>query len=352
MRFSQMITAVDAHAGGMFGRVVVGGVGSLHVPGTTMFEKKRHMEQHQDWFRRFMLREPRGNPAAMVNLVLPPTDASADAGVIIMEQSEYYPSMSGSNVMCVVTVLLECGIVRMEEPQTHLTLETPAGLVTVLADCDAGRVTGVTITNVPAFAWCLDAPVEVAGLGTVSVDVSWGGMFYVIADGARLGFRLTPDEGADIVSVGERVRRAAREQIAVAHPENPAINVIENTLLFGPAHSAENSGRSAVVVPSPMGRSDRASGILDRSPCGTGTSAQIATLYARGRLGLGTDFRQEGILGTVFVARAIEEARVGTHAAIVPSIRGRAWITGFAQYVLAPDDPFPEGFMVGDIWPL
>lgn len=352
MRFSQMVTAVDAHAGGMFGRVVVGGVGSLHVPGKTMFEKKRHMEQHQDWFRRFMLREPRGNPAAMVNLVLPPTDASADAGVIIMEQSEYYPSMSGSNIMCVVTVLLECGIVRMEEPQTRLTLETPAGLVTVLADCDAGRVIGVTITNVPAFAWCLDAPVEVAGLGTVSVDVSWGGMFYVIADGARLGLRLTPDEGADIVSVGERVRRAAREQITVAHPDNPAINVIENTLLFGPAHNPENSGRSAVAVPSPMGRSDRASGILDRSPCGTGTSAQVATLCARGRLGIGTDFRQEGILGTVFVARAIEETRVGTHAAIVPSIRGRAWITGFAQYVLAPDDPFPEGFMVGDIWPL
>ena len=351
MRFSQMITAVDAHAAGMFGRVVVGGVGSLHVPGSTMFEKKRHMEQHQDWFRRLMLREPRGNPAAMVNLVLPPTDETADAGVLIMEQSEYYPSMSGSNVMCVVTVLLECGIVRMVEPQTRLTLETPAGLVTVLADCEAGRVTGVTITNVPSFAFRLDAPLEVAGLGTVSVDVSWGGMFYVIADGTRLGFRLTADEGADIVSAGERIRAAAREQIAVAHPENTAINVIENTLLFGPPRNAANSGRSAVVVPSPTGRSNRASGILDRSPCGTGTSAQIATLHARGRLGVGAEFRQEGILDTVFVARVVEETRVGTYPAIVPSIRGRAWITGFAQYVLAPDDPFPEGFMVGDIWP-
>jgi proline racemase len=142
----------------------------------------------------------------------------------------------------------------------------------------------------------------------------------------------------------------------VAHPENPAINVIENTLLFGPPHKAENSGRSAVVVPSPpsasMTRRDRVGGILDRSPCGTGTSAQIATLHARGRLSLGIDFRQEGILDTVFVARAIEETQLGTHTAIVPSIRGRAWITGFAQYVLAPDDPFPEGFMVGDIWPL
>ncbi len=352
MRFSHMITAVDAHAAGMFGRVVIGGVGSLHVPGTTMFEKKRHMEQHQDWFRRFMLREPRGNPAAMVNLVLPPTDPSADAGVIIMEQSEYYPSMSGSNLMCVVTVLLECGVIRMEEPVTRLTLETPAGLVAVQANCEGGRVMDVTITNVPAFAATLDAPIEVAGLGTVSADVSWGGMFYVIADGERLGFRLTADEGADIVAVGERLRAAAREQVLVAHPENPAINMIEGTLLFAPPHSPDNSGRSAVVVPSPSGRGARTQGMLDRSPCGTGTSAQLATLHARGRLPLGTDFRQEGILDTVFVARAIEETRVGPHAAIVPSVRGRAWITGFAQYVLAPDDPFPEGFMVGDIWPL
>src|SRR5688572_22837791 len=172
MRFSQMITAVDAHAAGMFGRVVVGGVGLLDVPGKTMFEKKRHMEQHQDWFRKLMLREPRGNPAAMVNLVLPPTDPAADAGVIIMEQSEYYPSMSGSNVMCVTTVLLECAIVPMTEPQSQLTLETPAGLVTVLADCEAGRVTGVTITNVPCFAPVLDVPLEVEGVGTIAVDVA------------------------------------------------------------------------------------------------------------------------------------------------------------------------------------
>jgi proline racemase len=352
MRFSQLVTAVDAHAAGMFGRVVIGGVGSLHVPGNTMFEKKRHMEQHQDWFRRLMLREPRGNPAAMVNLVLPPTVESADAGVIIMEQSEYYPSMSGSNVMCVVTVLLECGIVRMQEPVTRLVLDTPAGLVTVLADCDAGRVTGVTITNVPSFAVHLDVMVEVAGLGSVPVDVSWGGMFYVIADGAKLGFRLNADEGADLVDVGERLRRAAREQVRVAHPENADINVIENTLLYGPPHRAENSGRSAVVVPSPMGQSARARGILDRSPCGTGTSAQLAALHAKGRVAAGSEFRQEGILDTVFVARAVEETRVGVHPAIVPAIRGRAWITGFAQYVLSPDDPFPEGFMVGDIWPL
>jgi proline racemase len=347
-----MITAVDAHAAGMFGRVVIGGVGSLQVPGTSMFEKKQHLEQHQDGFRRFMLREPRGNPAAMVNLVLPPADSSADAGVIVMEQSEYYPSMSGSNVMCVVTVLLECGVVAMQEPVTRLILDMPAGLVPVEAECEGGRVLSVTLTNVPCFAPALDVKLEIEGAGTVNCDVSWGGMFYAITDGEALGLRLTPDEGADIVALGERVRAAAREQVQVSHPENPAIDTIEGTLFFGRPRSTANSSRSAVVVPSPAGSGRRAHGILDRSPCGTGTSAQLATLNARGRLPLGTEFRQEGILDTVFVARALEHKRVGPHAAVVPSIRGRAWITGFAQYVLAPDDPFPEGFMVGDIWPI
>jgi proline racemase len=254
--------------------------------------------------------------------------------------------------MCVVTVLLECGHLPMQEPRTTLKLDTPAGLVDVSAECADGRVTSVTITNVPAFAARLDVPVEVKDHGTVPVDVSWGGMFYAIVDGARAGFRLTPDEGADIVAFGERVRAAAREQIPIAHPENPAIDLIEGTLLSAPPHAAANSGRSAVVVPSPAGRPGRTQGMLDRSPCGTGTSAQLATLHARGRVSIGDEFRQEGILDTVFVARALRETRVGGHPAIVPSIRGRAWITGFAQYVLAPDDPFPEGFMVGDVWPI
>lgn len=351
MTTSKTITAVDAHAGGMHGRVVIGGVGVLAVPGATMFEKKQHMERHQDWFRRLMLREPRGNPSAMVNLVLPPTRPEAAAGVIIMEQSQYYPSMSGSNIMCVTTVLLECGVVAMHEPVTTLMLETPAGLVAIEARCESGRVRSVTIENVPAFATHLDVPVEVAGLGTVDVDVAWGGMFYVIADGARLGFRLTAEEGAAIVEAGEQIRAAARAQIAVAHPDNSAINVIEATLLYAPPKITFNSGRSAVVVPSPTkGAASRA--VLDRSPCGTGTCALMATRHARGALHVGDEFRQEGILDTIFVGRVLEETQVGGLRAIRPSISGRAWITGFAQYVLADDDPFPEGFMVGDIWPM
>ena len=351
MQLARTITAVDAHAAGMHGRVVLGGVGALSVPGRTMFEKKQHLERHGDGFRKLMLREPRGNPAAMVNLVLPPADPAADAGVIIMEQSEYYPSMSGSNIMCVTTVLLECGVLPMREPESRLTLETPAGLVTVVAECQGGRVVGVTITNVPCFAPRLDVPLEVEGIGTVPTDVGYGGMFYAIVDGARLGFRLTPDEAADIVEIGERLRDAAREQIPVAHPDNAAINQIEGTLFHGRPHDPANSSRSAVVVPSPARRTRHTRAILDRSPCGTGTSAQLATRHARGQVRIGDELRQEGILGTVFVARALETTTVGTHAAVVPSICGRAWITSFSQYVLAPDDPFPEGFTVGDVWP-
>ena len=353
MTFSGSIEAVDAHASGMHGRVVLGGVGILDVPGATMFEKKQYLERHQDWFRRLMLREPRGFPTAMVNLVLPPCHPEADAGYIIMEQSAYYPPMSGSNTMCVATVLLETGVLPMTEPVTHITLEAPAGLIRVRAECANRRVTGVTLENVPAFATHLDHPLEVPGLGTVMVDVAWGGMFYVISEAAALGLRLEPDEGRDLVRVGEQIKAAAREQIRVQHPENPDINTIEIGLFWGPPKNPANSARNTVVVTTGNFDADRPStwsAILDRSPCGTGTCARMATLHARGQLPLEQDFRHEGILDTIFTGRLLRQTTVGPYPAVVPTISGRAWISAYARYVLAPDDPFPEGFTVGDIW--
>ncbi|HMZ21652.1 MAG TPA: proline racemase family protein, partial [Blastocatellia bacterium] len=192
MRLSKMISAVDAHACGEPGRVIVGGV--LDVPGKTMFEKKTYLETQADDLRKLMLREPRGYPALCCNLILPPTDPRADAGFVIMEQVEY-PPMSGSNTICVATVLIETGMVAVTEPITKLTLETPAGLIGITAEVSNGKVTNVTFENQPAFAVHLDTPVEVRGLGTVTVDVAYGGMFYVIADAAQVGLRLTPDEG-------------------------------------------------------------------------------------------------------------------------------------------------------------
>ena len=215
-----MITAVDAHACGEPGRVITGGV--LDPPGATMFEKMKYFERHADHIRLRMLREPRGYPAANCNLILPPTHPEADAGFVIMEQVEY-PPMSGTNTICVVTVLIETGMVPVVEPLTKLKLDTPAGLIEVEAEVRDGKVRKVTFRNVPAFATHLDAPVEVQGLGTVTVDVAYGGMFYVIADAAPLGFRLAPDEARDIVRVAEMIKAAAREQLPVAHPENPEI---------------------------------------------------------------------------------------------------------------------------------
>ena len=350
MRLTNLIQAVDAHAGGEPGRVIVGGV--VNVPGATMFDKMCHLRDHADALRRRMLREPRGYPAANCNLILPPTHPEADAGFVIMEQVEY-PGMSGTNTMCVTTVLLETGMLPMTEPVTALTLETPAGLVRVRADCADGKVTRVTFRNVPAFAAHLDAPVEVPRLGTVHVDVAYGGMWYVIADAARLGLRLTPDEGRDLVRVGEMVKAAAREQLPVVHPEQPGFAGITIAQLAGAPSGAHADGRNAVVVSTGTLDWERPStwtGALDRSPCGTGTCARMATLHARGRLPLHQDYRHEGVLGTVFTGRLVEETTVGPYRAVVPTIGGQAWITGMSTYAVDPTDPFPDGFTVGDIW--
>jgi proline racemase len=350
MRLSRVIQAVDAHACGEPGRVIVGGV--LDVPGSSMLEKMQHLAAHGDDLRLRMLREPRGYPAANCNLILPPTHPDADAGYVIMEQVEY-PGMSGTNTICVTTVLLETGMLPMREPVTELLLEAPAGLIRVRAECSGGKVTSVTFRNVPAFATHLDAPIEVPTLGTVVVDVAYGGMFYVIAEAAGFGLRLTPDEGRDIVRITEMVKAAAREQLPVVHPEQPAFAGITIGQLSGPPSGPHADMRNVVTVSTGELDWDRPAtwtGAIDRSPCGTGTSARMATLFARGRLGLNRDFRHEGILGTVFTGRLVEETQVGPYRAVVPTISGQAWITGFNTLVVDPSDPFPDGFTVGDIW--
>jgi proline racemase len=255
--------------------------------------------------------------------------------------------------MCVVTALLETGMLPMTEPVTELTLEAPAGLIRVRATCADGKVTAVTFRNVPAFATHLDTPIEVPQLGTVVVDVAYGGMFYAIASAAAFGLRLTPDEGADIVRITEMIKAAANEQLPVVHPEQPDFAGITIGQLSGPAHDRANTMRNVVTVSTGTFDWDRPAtwtGAIDRSPCGTGTSARMAVLHAKGELALNEAFRHEGILGTVFTGRLLETTRVGDREAVVPEITGTAWITGVADYVLDPTDPFPDGFTVGDIW--
>ncbi|MGH9417054.1 MAG: proline racemase family protein [Terriglobales bacterium] len=350
MRLEQALTAVDLHACGEPGRVIVGGV--LDVPGASMYEKMVWLRQHRDGLRLRMLREPRGYPAANCNLILPPTVPGADAGFVIMEQVEY-PPMSGSNTICVATALAETGMVATREGVNTLRLEAPAGLIIVEVEMRQGKAVRVTFENVPAFAVHLGVPVEVRGVGTVAVDVAWGGMFYAIADAAPLGLRLTPDEARDIVRLGEMIKQSTREQYPVRHPENDDITGPTIAQLSAPAETPGVDRRNAVIVST--GTLDWAkpatwTGTLDRSSCGTGTCAKMAALHARGHLGLNQDFVHAGILGTTFSGRLLRETQVGPHRAVVPTISGQAWITGFAQYVLDPTDPFPEGFTVGDLW--
>jgi proline racemase len=345
-----MIHAIDLHACGEPGRVIVGGV--LDVPGDTMFDKMRYFETEADDLRQRMLREPRGYPAANCNLILPSSNPAADAGFIIMEQVEY-PAMSGSNIICVTTALIESGMVPVTEPVTQLTLEAPAGLVTVNAEVTNGKVTGVTFENLPAFAVHLNKQIDVPEFGLVTVDVAWGGMFYVIADAENIGLEITPDRAGEIARAGEMIKAAAREQLPCVHPENPKINGVTICVMTGTPQAQGANAKNAVVVSTGQLDWDRPAtwtGVLDRSPCGTGTCARMAALHAKGELALNQDFNHEGILGTIFNGRLIRETSVGGQIAVVPTIRGQAWVTGTAQYMVDPSDPFPNGFTVGDIW--
>ncbi len=350
MRLARVVHAVDLHAGGEPGRVIVGGV--LDVPGASMFEKMQYLERHRDGLRKLMLREPRGYPAANCNLVLPPTLSEADAGFVIMEQTEY-PPMSGTNTICTVTALLETGILPAREPVTDLVLETPAGLVEVRATVEGGKVTGVRFENVPAFPVHLDARVEIPTLGEVEVDVSWGGMFYAIASAERFGLAIAPEHGRELARIGAMVKQAAREQLEAVHPENPEIRQASIGQLAGPWDRTRGFASNAVTVATgelDWAKPETWTGALDRSPCGTGTSARMAVLHARGELDIGEPFRNRGPVGTEFLGRLIRRTTVGGVPAVVPEITGAAWITGIAQYGLDPTDPFPEGFTVGDIW--
>jgi proline racemase len=338
MRTRRSITVVGCHAGGEVGNVVVGGV--LPPAGATVFEQMETLRA-DDSLRRLLLREPRGSVAVHANLVVPPTRADTDAGFIIMEPTEY-PAMSGSNTICVTTVLLETGMLEMREPETVLRLEAPAGVVEVRAACREGRCESVELTNVPAFAAHLDATLEVEGLGTLSVDVAYGGMWYAIADAAALGFTLEPREARDLSEAGELIREAAREQLPCAHPENPAVAGVSIVQLAGPWQGLGAVSKNAVVV---------APGRLDRSATGTGLSARMAVLHARGLMGAGDAMTAASVIGSTFDGRVVAETTVGGKPAIVPAIRGSAFVTGITQLFVDPDDPFPEGYLVSDTWP-
>jgi proline racemase len=347
---TQTINSIDVHAEGEAGRILLGA--HRLVRGTTWPERMRWCEAELDWLRRLLLREPRGHPSMCAVLVLPPLDPAADVGIIILEQGGFRP-MSGSNTMCTVTALLETGNLPATEPETVVRIDTAVGPVEATARVEGGRVRWVRVRNVPSFALALDRKIVVPEYGTIAADIAFGGQFPVQARAADMGVALGPEHAPAIARAGTALLAAAREQVAVVHPGQPDVTEISLVMLHAPADSPDISGRNSVVLPSgPITLGDPASwrGTLDRSPCGTGTCARMAALHARGELGLRVPFIHQGVLGTTFRGMLHERTTVGAQEAVVPSIQGRAWITGYMQHVLQPDDPFPTGLTVGDIW--
>ena len=340
MQWRRTVTVVGCHVGGEANDVVTGGLGEIR--GSTVFEKRLYFEEHYDQLRRSLLFEPRGGPSRCVNFVVPASDPRAQLGYIIAEATEY-PAMSGSNTICTATVLLETGMLPMTEPVTEIVLESPAGLIPLRCECSNGKVTSVRFTNQPSFVQHLDARVEVAGHGSLAVDVAWGGMHYAIVDARSLGFSLTPGEARDICTLGQLITEAAAEQLPVVHPVEPRYPGITITEFAGPLRREEGvlRSRNAVVV---------APGRIDRSPCGTGSSARMAVLAARNLLAPGEPFMHESLIGSVFSCRIEETTTVGPHPAVIPSVAGQAWITGISQIGMDPTDPFADGYTLPDIW--
>ncbi len=328
-----MLHVVDSHTEGMPTRVVTGGVGVL--PGATMAERRTWFLEHSDDLRRLLMYEPRGHSAMSGAILQPPTRPDADMGVLFIEVSGVLP-MCGHGTIGVATVLVETGLVPVTEPVTTVRLDTPAGLVTAEVAVEDGAARSVTIRNVPSFVVGLDRAVEVPGLGRVRYDLAFGGNFYAVVHLAELGIPFERTAGGRMIEAGLAIMDAVTTADRPVHPERPDIAGCHHVYLAAPGSTARHSRHAMAIHP----------GWFDRSPCGTGTSARMAQLHARGELPLDTDFVNESFIGTHFTGRLVEETSVGDVPAVVPTITGRAWVTAIGQHLLDPTDPFPAGFLV------
>jgi len=340
MRTIKSIEIIGCHAEGEVGDVIVGGVAPP--PGATLWEQSRFIANDKT-LRDFVLHEPRGGVFRHINLLVPAKDPRAQMGFIIMEPEDT-PPMSGSNSICVSTVLLDTGIIPMTEPETHMVLEAPGGLLHVTAQCRNGKAERITVTNVPSFADKLDAVIEVEGLGTLTVDTAYGGDSFVIADAAALGFAIRPDEARELAETGVKITRAANEQLGFTHPGNADWRHISFCQIAGPLAKVDGiwTGANAVVIQP---------GKIDRSPTGTGCSARMAVLHAKGAMAVGDRYHARSIIGSAFHCRIADVTAIGDKPAITPEITGRAWITGKRTEMLDPDDPWSGGYKLTDTWP-
>ncbi len=337
MRSTRTFHAVEVHAEGEQGTCYLGSV--FPIPGNTMREKLRFINEEDDSIRRYLTTEPRGRPQASANIVYPSMDPEADAGFVIL-QADRAHAMSGSNTICVVTALLETGSVAMVEPVTDVVLETAAGLVRAKASCSNGHCDRVTFDGIPSFVESLDRPLVVEGYGTINVDVAYGGCYYVFVRAEDLGLKLDRQSARDVVEAATAVSIAARREITVQHPLYPEINFISYVMVIGDDDPGNGELRGATVL----------SGRVDRSPCGTGNSARLACMSARGQASVGQQFTALSMIDSEFLVEITGTTTVGDRAAVLPRISGRGWVVGSRTVAVDPSDPYQEGFTLSDVW--
>ncbi len=338
MRTSRLLNAVEVHAEGEQGTVYIGGV--FEVPGQTMAERLTHINTVDDSLRRLLTQEPRGRSQCSAVLVFPPADpATADCGLLVL-QSDRAHAMSGSNTICAVTALLETGVIAMVEPETRIAIEIATGLVTVVARCRDGKCESVSLDNVASFVEALDVPIDVPGLGTLNVDIAFGGIYYAIVDAVQVGVSMTRANARTLAELGSRVYAAASEQVQVRHPTVAGIDYLSYVMFTGDDDPAAGQLRNATVL----------SGRIDRSPCGTGSSARLACLAARGLVQVGSRLEARSLIDSVFGVEVAAVTEVAGRSAVIPRITGRGWIHGTRSVTLDPSDPYPTGFMLSDLW--
>jgi proline racemase len=336
MKWRHSIELINVHCEGEIGKVIVGGAAEM--PGRTMLEKMSYINDTDDRLRRFVTLEPRAGVQMSVNLLLPATRSDADAGFIVLQADRAHP-MSGSNCMCVVTALLESGRIPMLEPDTVVRLDTPAGLVVAHANCVAGRCESVSLDSVPAFVELLDARIETPRWGTVRADLAFGGVYYAIVDADQLGMELHPRNARCLAEAGMELKSLIAAQTTVSHPEHPSLNTVAY-VMFRKRESATTVTTCTTLPP----------GRVDRSPCGTGSSANLAVMHARGELGVGGVQYSRSIIGGEFRTEILDVTTVGNRPAVIPRIMGRAWIYGTESLRVDDADPFARGFALSDAW--
>jgi proline racemase len=336
MNWERSVELLQVHCQGEIGKVIV--AGAPEIPGATLLDKMNHINAGNDALRRFVTFEPRANVAMSVNLLLPPARPDADAGFIVLQADRAHP-MSGSNCICVVTALLESGRVAMTEPETVVRLDTPAGLIIVRARCSKGRCLSVSLDNVPCFVEALDMPIETQRWGVLRTDIAFGGVYYAIVDVDQIGLTIEPSQARALAEAGIELKMLLAEQVVVRHPLLPGIDEIAYVMFRG----REPDGAVRTCTTLKPGR-------VDRSPCGTGSSANLAVLHARGEVKIGDVRRSRSIIGGEFLAQAVGETMVGARRAVLPRITGQAWIYGKEELRLDESDPFPAGFALSDTW--